>query len=150
MSHQIGRKFAPNALSSIGRLSFSAHLAVYPILIMAYSLRKKHSAKKQAIKKEKNKIVYEVAPQDPDLFNAFTAIPYHANKELKYSLMGIEMKGYLNKNSLHPQTYEFRSFLDSFDFQGENDHYFDWTVVPERKLYNPYTQEYKVAKYYPN
>ena len=92
--------FRPNALSTFGRMSWGAHLMVYPILVGAYVFGVKPYMANSAKKQEEAEwaSMPKLRKIDPDLFNPFTPIPYHNNPELKYAFANIRMHNRLNKN----------------------------------------------------
>merc|ERR1711924_43008 len=54
-------------------------------------------------------------PVDPDTFNPFTPIPYHNNPELTYVYSHINMRNYVNQNSINVDDYVWKGYHDSFD-----------------------------------
>ena len=107
-----------NTLSALGRLSYQAHLALYPILggslYFIYQTYSKISAEKQkAIELES---MPKVKAVDPDNFNPFTPIPFHNNPELRYRYAGVRLYGYLDlKTQLNVNDYAYKGFHNSFD-----------------------------------
>ena len=89
-----------NALSMFGRLSYGAHLALYPIVggtsFFLYTTKAARDAKLSAAETEAT--MPKAASVDPDLFNPFTAIPFHNNIEMKYRYADVKLHGYLDKN----------------------------------------------------
>ena len=75
-----------NLLSNIGRLSHGTLWLLYPGVIATYALwyKPKQAADELEAKRESLRIQSDDVPVDPDLFNPFSAIPFHNNPELKY------------------------------------------------------------------
>ena len=73
-----------NALSMFGRMSYGAHLVLYPVLGgTAYFLGTTYKASADAATAANDEATApKAAKVDPDLFNPFTAIPFHNNKEM--------------------------------------------------------------------
>lgn len=107
----------PNTLSSLGRMSYGAHLLLYPSLLAIYLLGVKPymaASSKKSEQKEWDSMP-AVRKVDPDLFNPFTPIPYHNNPELKYVFSHINMHNYINKNHINVNEYAWKNFHYSFD-----------------------------------
>ena len=90
-----------NGLSALGRMSYSAHLALYPVLgggffFVASSWMKISSDK--AIREEKEAMPAARAV-DPDDFQPFSAVPFHNNPELRYRYAGMNMKNYVQRDN---------------------------------------------------
>ena len=120
-----------NPLSSLGRLTYSAHMMVYPLIGFGYVFGYKPWAKRNAEKAEKEawEIMPEAKPVDRTLFNPFTPIPYHNNRDLKYQLANVEnMHEYLNENHLNTQDYPYKGYLESYDHDNKNAYTYNWTT----------------------
>ena len=107
-----------NTLSALGRLSYSAHLALYPIiggsLYSLYSSYSKSSAEAQ--KNYELESMPKLKAVDPDNFNPFTPIPFHNNPELRYRYAGVRLHKYLDtKTQLNVNDTPYKAFHDSFD-----------------------------------
>ena len=66
---------------------------------------------------------------DPDLFNPFSAVPYHNNQELKYLFSHINMHNYVNVNHINAKEYVWKGFHKSFDHNNTNEYMYNWTSV---------------------
>ena len=118
-----------NMLSALGRVSYTTHMALYPILggslwfvYNAYST-KSAAAAKEAFEANMPK----AKPVDPDNFNPFTAIPFHNNPELRYRYANYRMVNYLNKDThINEKDYPFRGFHDSFDHGDKKRYLYNW------------------------
>ena len=84
--------------SQFGRISYTTHLLFYPsafiLYVFAYKPYAKCKAKAQS-EKEWNEMP-ALRKVDKDIFNPFTPIPFHNNRELKYAFAHINMQGYVN------------------------------------------------------
>jgi len=120
-----------NPLSQLGRLSYGAHLLVYPAVGIFYLAAVKPLLAKKKITDEEHTwaIMPKLREVDPDLFSPFTPIPYHNNKELKYSNAHIKMAGYINKNHINVKDYPWRSYHDSFDHSNKKVYTYDWSSM---------------------
>ena len=79
-------------------MSYGAHLTLYPIVGgTTYFLWTTYKTSADAAQAKTDA---ETAPKakacDPDLFNPFTAIPFHNNKELIYRYADVRLHGYLD------------------------------------------------------
>ena len=124
-----------NAMSGFGRMGYYTHMTVYPLLAAAYFFGyKPYTAKSEAAaEKAKWDELLKAKPVDPDLFNPFTAVPYHNNIELKYVFSHISMRNYIDKNHLNVDDYIWKSFHDSYDHGNKKKHYYNWTNIWGRK-----------------
>lgn len=120
-----------NFLSGFGRMSWRAHLLVYPGIAAAYLFGVKPYMAKSAADQEKQE--WDNMPKsrkvDPDLFNPFTPIPYHNNPELKYGFAHIHMHGYINENQINTKGYVWKDFHNSYDHENKNVHSYNWTSL---------------------
>ena len=121
----------PNALSMLGRMSYTTHLLVYPFLLGAYLFGvKPYMAYSQ---KNQEELEWKGMPKaqkvDPDLFNPFTPIPYHNNPELKYAFAHINMHTYLNENQINTEEYAWKNFEYSFDHDHKFGYTYNWTSL---------------------
>ena len=89
-----------NALSCIGRLGYSTVWLFYPAAFGYYTMVHAPNKKAQQVKEEKETLATQIPAKsvDPDLFNPFSAIPFHNNPELKYMYGDVKMFGYIDKN----------------------------------------------------
>ena len=123
--------FRANALSTFGRMSWGAHLLVYPALLGVYVFGVKpymnESNKKQEAQEWEN--MPKARKVDPDLFNPFSPIPYHNNPELKYGFAHIRMHGYLNDNQINTNGYVWKGFHNSYDHDNKGAWTYNWTSL---------------------
>ena len=116
-----------NPSSNLGRLSYSAHMLFYPTAFIFYQLVWKPYSANQAEKKEAEdwKDMPKARKVDYDIFNPFTPIPFHNNRELKYAYQHINMFGYVNENHINVKDYPYKQYHNSY---GENNEYlYNWT-----------------------
>ena len=123
--------FRPNALSTFGRMSWGAHLLLYPTLLGVYLFGvkpyMKESERKQDAEEWAN--MPKARKVDPDLFNPFSPIPYHNNVELKYGFSHIRMHGYLNENQINTRSYVWKNYHDSYDHDNKTEYLYNWTSL---------------------
>ena len=125
-----------NALSALGRMSYTTHLAMYPLIgstaWFVWSSWSKSSAEKAAI------VERETMPKaravDPDNFNPFSAIPFHNNPELRYRYADVRMFNYLDKNTqINLKNYTYKGFHNSYDHDNQYQHLYNWvSMVPSQ------------------
>ena len=118
-----------NALSALGKMSYSAHMCLYPILFGGSYYAISNYVKYSNAKAEAVVIAAypKLSPVDPDDFQPFSAIPYHNNPELRYRYANIKMFNYIDKNShLNLETYSYKSFHDSYDHDNKKSYVYDW------------------------
>lgn len=130
--------YKPNALSGLGRLSYGAHLLVYPLLGTAYVFLISPYLKKRSEAAEKAEwdMMAKAKKMDPDYFNPFSAIPYHNNPELKYAFAHVNMHGYLNRNHINSKDYLWKSYHNSFDHNEKGSYLYNWTSVHAPRDHN--------------
>ncbi len=118
-----------NPLSMLGRMQYSAHMAFYPLVVLTYVYGYKPYAanKKIASEKEEWDNLIPAKPVDRDIFNPYTPIPYHNNRQLKYSLDHIDMFGYLNENHINTRDYRWKQYNNLYDHDDKNLHKYNWT-----------------------
>ena len=123
--------FKSNSLSAFGRMSYGAHLLVYPALAAAYLYGVKPYMAKRAEDQEKQEWANmpKARKVDPDLFSPFSPIPYHNNPELKYGFAHIRMHGYLNENQINTKQYVWKGFHNSFDHNDKQTYLYNWTSL---------------------
>lgn len=123
--------FKSNALSAFGRMSYGAHLLVYPALLGAYLFGVKPYMASRAKAQEDSEwaSMPKLRKMDPDLFNPFTPIPYHNNPELKYGFAHIHMHNHINENQLNTQTYVWKAYHNSYDHNNQGAYLFNWTSL---------------------
>ena len=123
-----------NALSMLGRMNYGGTMIAQTLVvgggIYGYNIWSAHGAAKQAEEDKDNLPTLKTV--DPDLFNPFTAIPFHNNPELKYRFANMKMHGYLDpKTHLNLKDYSYKGFHDSYDHSDKKQHYYNWiSVVP--------------------
>ena len=122
---------AANGLSFLGRMGYWTHMAFYPAAFIVY--RQVYApykrAQAEADKKADWDNLIKARPVDPDTFNPFTPIPYHNNPELTYMFSHINMKNYVNQNSINVKEYVWKNYHDSFDHNNAKTHTYNWTRV---------------------
>ena len=123
-----------NLLSSLGRVSYSTHMMLYPLIGGSiYSLYSTYSESSAAANKELlEKTMPKAAKVDPDLFNPFSPIPFHNNIELKYRYADYKMHGYINPAThMNEKDYVFKGWTDSYDHSDKKKHLYNWvSMVP--------------------
>ena len=118
-----------NGLSALGRMSYSAHLALYPVFggsffFLVSSFLK--SSNEKAIQSEIDAMP-KARPVDPDNFNPFTAIPFHNNPEMRYRYADMKLFRYVNKeNHMNLQDYAYKGFHHSYDHDNQMQHVYNW------------------------
>ena len=123
-----------NALSALGRMSYTTHLLMYPLLggsaWFLYSSWSRSSAEKAA--KDEEDAMPKARAVDPDNFNPFSAIPFHNNPELRYRYADVRMFNYLDKRTqLNLKNYTYKAFHNSYDHNNEYQHLYNWvSMVP--------------------
>jgi hypothetical protein len=123
--------YKPNALSALGRLGYGVHLLAYPLagafyyFVISPELERRGKAAEQA----EWDMMAKARKVDPDLFNPFSAVPYHNNLELKYVFAHVNMHGYLNKNQINPKEYVWKSYHNSYDHNNKGEYLYNWTSV---------------------
>ena len=123
--------FRSNALSTFGRMSYGAHLLIYPTIVGAYLFGVKPYMENSAKKQEASEwaSMPKLRKVDPDLFNPFTPIPYHNNPELKYGFAHIHMHNHINENQINNQTYVWKGFHNSYDHNNQAAYTYNWTSL---------------------
>lgn len=123
--------FRANPLSNLGRMGYGAHLLFYPSLLAVYILGVKPylASKKAADEKKEWDAIPKARKVDPDLFNPFSAIPYHNNSELKYAFANVNLHNYVNKNHINVNDYVWKSFHNSFDHGNKNAYQYNWVSM---------------------
>ncbi|CAI2384953.1 unnamed protein product [Moneuplotes crassus] len=116
-----------NAGSNLGRLSYSAHMLFYPTAFVLYQfVYKPYSA---AQNEKAKKADWEALPKarkvDRDIFNPFTPIPFHNNRELKYAYAHINMLDYVNENHVNVKDYPYKQYHNSYS--EDNEYLYNWT-----------------------
>lgn len=127
--------YKPNVLSAFGRISYGAHMIVYPAILAAYLFGVKPYMAQKAIDDAAAEWASfpKAAKVDPDLFNPFSPIPYHNNPELKYGFAHIHMHNHVNENQLNTKTYVWKGFHNSFDHNNEAAYTYNWTSLHSKK-----------------
>ena len=126
-----------NTLSVFGRMSYGAHAVSTALLVgSSFWFYNSYSASSG---EQQEKLDWENLPKlkkvDPDLFNPFSAIPFHNNMELKYRYADMKLHGYLDpKSQLNAKDYAYKGFHDCYDHSGKKQHYYNWiSVVPSNE-----------------
>ena len=120
-----------NLLSAMGRMTWSAHLVLYPGIVMMYlwGLKPYMARSNAAGEKKEWDMMPKAKPVDPDTFNPFTPIPYHNNSENKYNYANIRMFGYLNENHINVKEYLWKNYHNSYDHEDKNEYLFNWISI---------------------
>ena len=118
-------------MSAFGRMSYGAHLCFYPaaFLFLQYVAMPYKRASDEAAKKKEWDDMTAARAVDPDIFNPFTAIPFHNNPELKYVFAHIDMKGYVNENHINVKDYVWKNYHNSYDHNNQKSYLFNWTSM---------------------
>ena len=136
MSHAHKR----NALSILGRMGYTTHLLFYPGAAALYIYVIKPYMKHRNEEAEKKE--WEGMPKakvvDPDLFNPFSAIPYHNNPELPYVFAHIHLHNYANKNHINVNDYVWKNFHNSYDYNNTNPYLYNWASMSAPDENNSY------------
>ena len=122
-----------NFASNFGRLSYSSHMLFYPTAFFLYQFAWKPYAKRQQEIQEE--AAWKEMPKgrkvDYDIFNPFTPIPFHNNRELKYAFAHINMFDYVNKNHINTRDYPYKQYHNVY---GEDNTYlYNWTSTSSNK-----------------
>ena len=121
-----------NPLSALGRMSYSAHLAFYPVAFAFYTAivapyRARGAA---AVIQAEVDSMSKAKAVDPDHFSPFSPIPYHNNPELVYVYHGINMRNYCNKNThINEKEYVWKNYHNSFDHGNKKNYIWNYTRV---------------------
>ena len=120
-----------NAMSALGRMGWGTHMLAYPTLLGAYIFGYKpyKAAEEEA---EKARVMEDMAKAktvDPDLFNPFTAIPFHNNPELKYVFADVNLRSYTNEHHINAKDYIWKGYNDSYDHGDKKVHQYNWSSV---------------------
>lgn len=123
--------FKANPLSALGRISWGVHFLAYPSIGLAYLYGVKPYLARRAAAQEASEWagMPKIKPVDPDIFNPFTPIPYHNNKELTYLFSHIRLHNYVNENHINPETYVWKSYHNSFDHNNQNAYAYNWSSM---------------------
>ena len=118
-----------NALSALGRMSWEVHFLFYPaVLIVGFGFVKPwYKARQEKAAEEDMAKLLKGKPVDPDLFNPFSPLPYHNNRELPYALQHIRMHKYLNENHINVQDYAWKGYSNSYDHDDEKTYMYNYT-----------------------
>jgi len=116
-----------NAISSLGRMSYTMHLAFYPTawFFAYYVARPYYNSTVEQAKKDEYDAMVKARSVDPDLFNPLTPIPFHNNPSLKYVYSHINMKDYVNENHINVQDYVWKNYHNSFDHNSEKSYLYN-------------------------
>ena len=120
-----------NAMSALGRMGWGTHMLAYPTLLGAYIFGYKpyKAAEEEA---EKARVMEDMAKAktvDPDLFNPFTAIPFHNNPELKYVFAETNMRKFINEHHISPTSYAWKNYHDSYDHGSKKTYKYNWSSI---------------------
>ena len=120
-----------NALSALGRMSWSIHLLFYPgALLFGVGVVKPYmdnNAKKAEQEEWDN--MPKARKLDPDLFNPFTCVPYHNNPELKYVYANNRLFNYVNENHINVKDYPWKNYHNSYDHDNQSTYLYNWTSL---------------------
>ena len=122
-----------NPLSAIGRMSYGAHLALYPVFGgSGWFFWTPYSASSNAkAAAEAEAAMPKAKAVDPDNFNPFTPIPFHNNHEIRYRMASLKMINYQDKTHTNVRDYPFKSFHDSYDHSNKKAYTYNWvSTVP--------------------
>ena len=127
-----------NALSAFGRLSYGAHLALYPLIGGTVYFLGSTYQRNSAIKAKQQEIdsMPDYKPVDPDDFQPFSAIPFHNNVELRYRYANTKMHGYVDRNNhMNVQDYVYKTYHDVYDHDNRKQYMYNWvSVVPSQDV----------------
>ena len=120
-----------NPLSFLGKMSYGVHLLFYPGALGVYLLVVKPylAARNEKSEKDQWESMPKLGKVDPDIFNPFTPIPYHNNKELKYGFAHINLFNYANANHMNAREYVWRDYHNSFDHNNTNAYMYNWVSM---------------------
>ena len=120
-----------NALSNLGRMSYTVHFLCYPAGYLFYAMVvapwRVRSAEK-GVQSERDAMPVE-KKVDPDQFTPFSMIPYHNNKELKYAYQHLNMQGYVNNNHINVKEYTWKGYHDAYDHEEKKAYTYDWVSM---------------------
>ena len=134
-----------NGLSAFGRMTYAAHLGLYPVVggFAYFVLTNYQSYSAARTAKEELEALPALKSVDPDNFQPFSAIPFHNNPELRYRYADMKMWNYLNKeNHMNLKDYFFKGFNNSFDHDSQSAHLYNWvnmTPADSAKIGKPMT-----------
>ena len=117
-----------NTLSAFGRMSYSAHMLIYPgaLALYVWGVAPWRAEQQKAVDQKEFDDLSKARAVDPDLFNPFTPIPYHNNPELKYVYANINMRNYINENHINEKEYVWKGYHHSFDHKNEKAYTYNW------------------------
>merc|ERR1712039_598422 len=123
---------APNMLSALGRISYTGHLLLYPLIGGgSYFLYGTYKKATEETPEEHDAKLPQAKEVDPDLFQPFSAIPYHNNLENHYRYADVKMHRFVGKTHTNVNTDPFRNFHDSYDHGNKKQHLYNWvSYVP--------------------
>ena len=103
-------------------------MTAYPLIVLAYVYGYKPWAKSSAERAEQEawESLKPARPVDRDIFNPYTPIPFHNNRQLKYSLDHINMFEYLNKNHINTRDYQWKQYHNLYDHDNKNSYLYNW------------------------
>ena len=121
-----------NAMSVFGRMSYAAHLAVYPAAgaFYLYVLKPWKAARDAAADAEELAKESPARAVDPDIFNPFTPIPFHNNPESTYTYANVNMRHYISQNThFNAADYTYKNYYDCYDHGNKKSHLYNWTSL---------------------
>ena len=121
-----------NLLSSLGRVSYTTHLMLYPVIFGSiYYGYSSYSASQEEIGAQlRDEALPKLKKVDPDMFQPFSPIPYHNNPEVHYRFAKHRMHNYVDKKThMNTNDYVFKNFHDSFDHSNKKVHLYNWTSM---------------------
>ena len=127
-----------NMMASFGRISYSTHMMLYPIIggSLWFVYKQYSTASAEAAKQATWDALPKASVVDPDYFNPFSAIPYHNNQEVHYRYAKNRMHNYVDpKTHINTADYAFRGFHDSYDHGNKKTHLYNWAnMYPADKV----------------
>ena len=123
-----------NALSALGRMTYGAHLFLYPLIggSVYYTITNYRTNAAAAAKKLEWEMMPKAKAVDPDVFHPFSAIPFHNNPELKYRYADMNLHGYIDKKTqMNLKDYVYKNYHDSYDHDTKKTYMYNWvSMVP--------------------
>ena len=118
--------------SNLGKMSYTAHLLVYPAIYLAITqlVLPFKAQMDEASKKDTMDKMFAKKLVDPDIFNPFTPIPFHNNPELKYFHANLHRRTsqYIDpKLGFNVDDYRWKDYHESFDHNNENKWMYNFT-----------------------
>ena len=120
-----------NALSALGRLGYGPSALIYPGILGYYVFVSMPKGKKEELEGNREVLALQTQdkPVDPDLFNPFSAIPFHNNPEMKYIYADVKMRNYINRDQINVEDYFYKAYHNSYDHGNKKTHLYNWVSV---------------------